>query len=105
GEDRGRWPPCLVPGSCGLTAVPVIRTGWRDPPAAAHIMSSHELSLAIGSILQGGYEIVAELGSGSFGSVYRARQLSTGQQVAVKIPRTTNDAQSSNVPTTRAHTP
>jgi TOMM system kinase/cyclase fusion protein len=64
-------------------------------------MSSPELSLAVGSILQGGYEIVAELGSGSFGSVYRARQLSTGQQVAVKILRTMDDARASEAANSR----
>ena len=40
-----------------------------------------------GSIFQGGYEILAELGTGSFGRVYKARQLSTGQAVAIKILR------------------
>jgi TOMM system kinase/cyclase fusion protein len=59
------------------------------------------ISLPIGSILQGGYEIVAELGIGSFGSVYRARQLSTGQQVAVKILRTMNDLPSSDIAKSR----
>src|SRR6266403_661057 len=43
--------------------------------------------LLAGSIFQGGYEILAELGSGSFGRVYKARQLSTGQAVAIKILR------------------
>ena len=43
--------------------------------------------LPAGSIFQGGYEILAELGSGSFGRVYKARQLSTGQAVAIKILR------------------
>src|SRR5262245_10318010 len=43
--------------------------------------------LTIGSIVQGGYEILAELGTGSFGRVYKARQISTGQAVAVKILR------------------
>jgi TOMM system kinase/cyclase fusion protein len=43
--------------------------------------------LSIGSVFQGGYEVLAELGVGSFGRVYKARQLSTGQQVAIKILR------------------
>src|SRR5262249_45569992 len=54
-------------------------------------MSIHQTTLPIGSLLQGGYEIVAEVGGGSFGWVYRARQLSTGQQVAIKVLRAVQD--------------
>jgi TOMM system kinase/cyclase fusion protein len=43
--------------------------------------------LVVGSIFQGGYEILAELAQGSFGRVYEARQLSTGQRVAIKTQR------------------
>lgn len=40
-----------------------------------------------GTLLAERYEVLAELGSGNFGRVYRARQLSTGQDVAIKIVR------------------
>jgi TOMM system kinase/cyclase fusion protein len=43
--------------------------------------------LAIGSIFEGRYEILAQLAEGSFGRVHRARQLSTGQNVAIKTLR------------------
>src|SRR4029450_6678853 len=42
-------------------------------------------TLAIGSRFEDRYEIQGELGSGSFGRVYQARQLSTGQSVAIKL--------------------
>jgi TOMM system kinase/cyclase fusion protein len=42
-------------------------------------------SLQVGSVFQGRYEVLGELGAGTFGRVYRARQLSTGQDVAVKV--------------------
>ncbi|MGH7789233.1 MAG: TOMM system kinase/cyclase fusion protein [Candidatus Binatia bacterium] len=38
-----------------------------------------------GALFQGRYELLGELGAGTFGQVYRARQLSTGQDVAIKI--------------------
>ena len=50
-----------------------------------------EPTLPIGCIFQGGYEILSELGAGSFGRVYKARQLSTSQSVAVKILRLRRD--------------
>ena len=41
--------------------------------------------LAQGSRFEDRYEIEGELGSGSFGRVYRARQLATGKAVALKL--------------------
>ncbi len=38
-----------------------------------------------GSRFEDRYEILGELGSGSFSRVYQARQLSTGQSVAIKL--------------------
>jgi len=42
-------------------------------------------SLVTGSRFEDRYEILGELGAGSFGHVYQARQLSTGQSVAIKL--------------------
>src|SRR5262245_52534567 len=42
-------------------------------------------TLPKGSRFEDRYEIQGELGSGSFGRVYQARQLSTGQSVAIKV--------------------
>jgi serine/threonine protein kinase len=44
-------------------------------------------ALAVGAVFQGGYEILNELGSGTSGVVHRARQLSSGQEVAIKVLR------------------
>ncbi len=48
-------------------------------------MESATVTLANGSLFEDRYEIQGELGSGSFSRVYRARQLSTGQSVAIKL--------------------
>ena len=52
-----------------------------------------ESGLAHANVFQGGYEIVQRTGSGSFSTVYRARQLSTGQEVAIKLLRSLRDGQ------------
>jgi TOMM system kinase/cyclase fusion protein len=44
-------------------------------------------SIAPGTRFQARYEVLNEIGVGSFGRVYRAEQLSTGQDVALKILR------------------
>ena len=47
----------------------------------------HDAVLAPGATFEGRYEIVAKLGEGGFGAVHKARQLSAGQMVALKILR------------------
>ena len=48
-------------------------------------MKPASATLPNGSLFEDRYEIQGELGSGSFGRVYEARQLSTGQSVAIKL--------------------
>ena len=48
-------------------------------------MKPASATLPNGSLFEDRYEIQGELGSGSFGRVYRARQRSTGQSVAIKL--------------------
>ncbi len=62
------------------------RTGSREATAdpAARVDGDRDLPDAEVA-LPGSYELVARLGAGSFGTVYEARQLSTGQRVAIKV--------------------
>src|SRR5262249_29710774 len=43
--------------------------------------------LSVGDCFAGQYDVLEEIGSGSFGIVYRARQRSTGQLIALKVLR------------------
>ncbi|MFK8000285.1 MAG: protein kinase [Polyangiales bacterium] len=56
------------------------------PAAATSIPADGRV--APGQVLDGRYEIVRTLGEGAFAIVYEAKQLSTGQRVAVKILHT-----------------
>lgn len=47
----------------------------------------HELVPVIGTVFADQYEIQGALGEGGFGTVYKARQLATGQSVAIKVLR------------------
>jgi TOMM system kinase/cyclase fusion protein len=51
-----------------------------------------EHGLQPGALFEGRYQIVGELGAGAFSRVYRARQLSTGQEVAIKLVAPRADA-------------
>jgi serine/threonine-protein kinase len=42
----------------------------------------------LGTVLDGRYLIISQIGEGAFGVVYRARELETGQDVAIKTLRT-----------------
>lgn len=44
-------------------------------------------ALGVGAVLEGRYAIEGALGQGGFSVVYRARQITTGQEVAVKLLR------------------
>jgi TOMM system kinase/cyclase fusion protein len=50
-------------------------------------MQRNDVALTPGATFEGRYEIVAKLAEGGFGAVHKARQLSTGQPVALKILR------------------
>jgi serine/threonine protein kinase len=58
-------------------------------------MDGATTTLVQGSLFDGRYEILEELGSGSSGRVCRAHQVSTGQSVAIKLLSTREGTESS----------
>jgi len=50
-----------------------------------------------GAVFAGRYEIIAKLGEGGFGQVYRARQLVTHQEVAIKVLRSLHTANETHI--------
>jgi TOMM system kinase/cyclase fusion protein len=50
-----------------------------------------------GAVFAGRYEIISKLGEGGFGQVYRARQLITRQEVAIKVLRALHTANETHI--------
>lgn len=74
---RASWPQTIAPTVCptdGCTLVAVRDLPFEDDPM-------------VGRTLEGRYTILARLGAGSMGTVYRAKQHAMGREVAIKILR------------------
>jgi serine/threonine-protein kinase len=56
--------------------------------AVTHAGAQGEADALVGRVLDGKYEIIAPLGAGGMGSVYRARRVLIGDEVAVKVLHT-----------------
>ncbi len=88
-----------VPTDPRALVCPKCRTSWPEHVAPAvcdkdgsSLVRARELALAdhdpmLGRTLEGRYTIISRLGSGSMGTVYRAKQHAMGREVAIKILR------------------
>src|SRR5215210_4761964 len=70
-----------VAGEGAAASVPTVETGAGGAPTEA----AEAGDSLVGRVLDGKYEIVAPLGSGGMGAVYRARRVLIGDEVAVKV--------------------
>jgi serine/threonine-protein kinase len=75
---RASWPETAAPPVCTTDGSSLVRA--RELAAASH-------DPMVGRTLEGRYTILARLGSGSMGTVYRAKQHAMGREVAIKILR------------------
>jgi serine/threonine-protein kinase len=75
---QGSWPDGQAPAVCPTDGSLLVRE--RD-------LLRPEEDPMIGRTLEGRYTITARLGSGSMGTVYRAKQHAMGREVAIKILR------------------
>jgi serine/threonine protein kinase len=57
-----------------------------DPVAATQRLGQDKAAASLVGLVLDGFEIEGVLGGGSFGTVYRGRQVGLDRQVAVKIP-------------------
>ncbi|MFL6257506.1 MAG: protein kinase domain-containing protein [Pyrinomonadaceae bacterium] len=75
--------------SCGARTVAMAGEGTEVSPPTVETGASGALKEAgdslVGRVLDGKYEIIAPLGSGGMGAVYRARRVLIGDEVAVKV--------------------
>jgi len=81
-DDAGRFCP-----ACGavLTAEPPAETSAQRPAETDQSGEATAAASLVGLVVDG-FSIQAVLGGGSFGTVYRGRQLGLDREVAVKIP-------------------
>lgn len=75
---RKKWPEAQAPSVCPIDGLGLVRprdlVDIGDDPM-------------VGRTLEGRYTILAKLGAGSMGTVYRAKQHAMGREVAIKILR------------------
>src|SRR5215813_6754139 len=74
--------------SCGVALARVNAATQIDIPKTtdnSHTANTPKHNSRVGQVLDAKYELVEQLGEGGMGTVYRARRLHIGDEVAVKL--------------------
>jgi len=82
-------PATAAPAAVNLTAAPAV-VNLEMPPVPPAAGPSHPLPtdlVEIGSTFFGRYSLIANIGSGTYGTVYEAKDDSIGRSVAIKFMR------------------
>jgi serine/threonine protein kinase len=82
-EDRAQGSSTLEPGVAGPSLAPALGS-WEDVQNLAEAARAADPSSALPELLDGRFELLERIARGGMGEVYRGRDRSSGDEVAIK---------------------